>query len=120
VGVMGLGSLTSIHVLERTREFAVMRAIGARAAGIRRGIVGEAVVTAIVSACISLLLSVPLTGLVAWIIGTASLGPVQGTVLSAVALPLWLAIIIVSAAAASAHPAWQASTLTIRRALDFQ
>jgi putative ABC transport system permease protein len=120
VGVMGLGSLTSIHVLERTREFAVMRAIGAGAAVIRRGIIGEAVVTAIASACISLLLSVPLTGVVAWIVGTASLGPVQGTVLSAAALPLWLAIIIVSAAAASSHPAWRASTLTIRRALDYQ
>jgi putative ABC transport system permease protein len=120
VGIMGLGSLMSIHVLERTREFAIMRAIGARAAIIRRGVVGEAVFIGIASACISLLLSVPLTGVVAWIVGTASLGPVMGTVLSAAALPLWLAIVIVSAAVASAYPAWQASTLTIREALDFQ
>jgi putative ABC transport system permease protein len=120
VGIMGLGSLMSIQVLERTREFAVMRAIGARAAIIRRGVIGEAVFIGIVSACMSLLLSLPLTALVAWIVGTASLGPVMATVLSAVALPLWLAIIIVSAAAASAYPAWQASALPIRQALDFQ
>jgi putative ABC transport system permease protein len=120
VGIMGLGSLMSIQVLERTREFAVMRAIGARASIIRRGVIGEAVFIGIVSACISLLLSLPLTAFVAWIVGTASLGPVLGTVLSAVALPLWLAIVIVGAAAASAYPAWQASALTIRQALDFQ
>jgi putative ABC transport system permease protein len=120
VGTMGLGSLTSIQVLERTREFAVMRAIGAPAAVIRRGVVGEAVFIGIVSACISLLLSVPLTGVVAWIVGTASLGPALGTVLSGSALPLWSAIVIVSAALASAYPARQASKMTIREALDFQ
>jgi putative ABC transport system permease protein len=120
VGVMGLGSLMSIQVLERTREFAVMRAIGARAAIIRRGVVGEAVFIGMLSVCFSLLLSMPLTGVVARVVGTASLGPVMDTVLSAAALPLWLAIVIVSAAAASAYPAWRASTPTIREALDYQ
>jgi putative ABC transport system permease protein len=120
VGVLGLGSAMSISVLERTREFAVMRAIGARAGTIRRGVIGEAVFIGILSACIALLLSVPLTVVIVRIVGTASFGPAIGTVLSAAAMPLWLVIVIVSAAAASIYPAWNASKLTIREALTYQ
>lgn len=120
VGVMGLGSAMTISVLERTREFAVMRVIGARAGTIRRSVVGEAVLVGTLSAVIALVLSAPLTILVDWIVGTASFGPALGTGLSAAAMPLWLAIIVVGAAAASAYPAWKASKLTIREALSFQ
>ena len=120
VGVMGLGSAMTISVLERTREFAVMRVIGATAGTIRRSVVGEAVLVGALSAGISLVLSVPLTIFVDWIVGTASFGPALGTGFSAAAMPLWLAIIIAGAVAASAYPAWKASKLTIREALGFQ
>jgi putative ABC transport system permease protein len=120
VGVMGLGSAMTISVLERTREFAVMRVIGARAGAIRRGVIGEAVLLGVLSAVIALILSAPLTIGVVWIVGIGSSGPVPGTVLSAAAMPLWLAIIVVGAAAASAYPAWKASKLTIREALAYQ
>jgi putative ABC transport system permease protein len=120
VGVMGLGSAMTIGVLERTREFAVMRVIGAGAGAIRRSVVGEAVLVGALSAGISLVLSVPLTILVDWIVGTASLAPALGSSFSATAIPLWLAIIMVGAAAASAFPAWKASKLTIRQALGSQ
>jgi putative ABC transport system permease protein len=120
VGVMGLGSALTISVLERTREFAVMRVIGARAGAIRRIVVGEAVLAAAFSAVISLVLSVPLTIFVDWIVGTASLGPALGTSLSAAALPLWLGITVVGAVTASAFPSWRASQLTIREALILQ
>lgn len=120
VGVMGLGSAMTISVLERTREFAVMRVIGATAGTIRRSVVGEAVLVGALSAGISLVLSVPLTIFVDWIVGTASFRPALGTGLSAAAMPLWLAIIIAGAVAASAYPAWKASKLTIREALGFQ
>jgi putative ABC transport system permease protein len=120
VGVMGLGSAMMISVLERTREFAVMRVIGARAGAIRRGVIAEGVFVGILSTAIALVLSAPLTMAVDWIVGTASFGPALGTVLSAAALPPWLAIIVLSAAAASAYPAWKASKLTIRQALSFQ
>jgi putative ABC transport system permease protein len=120
VGVMGLGSSMAISVLERTREFAVMRVVGARAGTIRRIVVGEAVLVSTLSAVIALALSAPLTILVDWIVGTASFGPELGTGLSAAAMPLWLAIIVVCATAASAYPAWKASKPTIREALSFQ
>jgi putative ABC transport system permease protein len=120
VGVMGLGSAMSIGVLERTREFAVMRVIGASAWTIRRTVVGEAVLVGALSAGISLVLSVPLTIFVEWIVGTASFGPALGTSFSAAAVPLWLAISVVGAVTASAYPSWRASRLTIREALGFQ
>jgi putative ABC transport system permease protein len=120
VGVMGLGSAMSISVLERTREFAVMRVIGARARTIRRGVIGEAVLIGVLSALIALVLSVPLTLFVVRIVGIASFGPPLGTVISAAAMPIWLAIVVAGAATASAYPAWQASKLTIREALAYQ
>ena len=62
VGIMGLGSAMTIGVLERTREFAVMRVIGASAWTIRRTVVGEAVLVGALSAGISLVLSMPISG----------------------------------------------------------
>jgi putative ABC transport system permease protein len=120
VGVMGLGSAMMIGVWERTREFAVMRVIGARAGAIRRGVIAEGVLVGILSTVIALVLSAPLTMAVDWIVGAASFGPALGTVLSAAAMPPWLAIIVLSAAVASAYPAWLASKLTIRQALSHQ
>jgi putative ABC transport system permease protein len=120
VGVMGQGSAVTIGVLERTREFAVMRVIGATAATIRRGVVGEAVLVGILSAVLAQLVSAPLTLFVDWIVGFGSFGPVLGTTLSAASLYRWLAIVVIAAAAASAYPAWMASKLTIREALAYQ
>jgi len=120
VAMMGLGSAMTIGVLERTREFAVMRVIGASAWTLRRTVVGEALFIAALSAGVSLALSVPLTIFVEWLVGAASFGPALGTALSAAALPLWLAITLTGAVAASAYPSWRASKLTIREALGFQ
>jgi putative ABC transport system permease protein len=120
VGVMGLGSVMSINVLERTREFAVMRVIGARAGTIRRSVVGEGVLVGTLSAVIALVISAPLTLLVDWIVGSAAFGPEFGAGLSTAAVPPWLAIVVIGAAAASAYPAWRASKLTIREAIGFQ
>jgi len=47
-------------------------------------------------------------------------GPAIGTVLSAAAMPLWLVIVVASAAVASIYPAWKASKLQIREALSYQ
>jgi putative ABC transport system permease protein len=118
VGIMGQGSALLINVLERTREFAVMRVLGARSAVIRRVVVGEALLTAVSSALIAVVLSVPLTMMVVRISGSGSFGPALGTVvMAAAAVPAWLAIVVAGAAAASIYPAWMASKLTIRAAL---
>ena len=120
VGIMGLGSAMTISVLERTRELAVMRVIGAGAWTIRRAVVGEAVLIGVLSTGASLVLSVPLTIFVDWVVGIASFGPALGTSLSADAMPLWVLITVIGAVTASAYPSWRASRLTIREALAFQ
>ncbi len=119
VGCLGLASAMATGILERTREFAVMRAIGAGRAAILRTVIGEGVFVATLSAAAAALLSAPLAVAVARVVGTSSLGPALGVV-SGSAIPLWLAIVLVGAVAASAYPAWTASKLTIREALAYQ
>lgn len=119
VGLLGLGAAMATGVLERTREFAVMRTIGASNITILGTVIGEGAFVAILSLAGALLLSAPLTVAVARVVGTDSLGPALGVV-SAAALPVWLTITLVGAAAASALPAWKASKLTVREALIYQ
>jgi putative ABC transport system permease protein len=118
VGMLGLGSAMTISVLERARELAVMRVLGARAGMIQRTVIGEAVLIAVLSAGIALALSAPLTLLVDSVAGVAYFGPALGTVISTAPLALWLLIALSVAAAASAYPAWKASKLTIREMLS--
>jgi putative ABC transport system permease protein len=120
VGVLGLASAMATSVLKRTREFAVLRAIGAGKGSILRTVIGEGLFIAVLSVLVASALSVPFTMWIAMLIGTASLGPAMGVVLSATAIPLWLAIALASAALASGYPARRAAKMTIRDALDYQ
>jgi putative ABC transport system permease protein len=120
VGVLGLASAMATSVLERTREFAVLRAIGAGNGSILRTVIGEGLFIAALSVLVASALSVPFTIWVATLIGAASLGPAMGLVLSATAIPLWFAIALASAALASGYPARRATRMTIRDALDYQ
>ena len=120
VGVLGLSSAMASSVLERTREFAVLRAIGAGTGSILRTVIGEGLFLAALSVLIASLLSVPLTMWVATLIGTASLGPAMGVVLSTTAIPIWFVIALASAGLASGYPAQRAARMTIRNALDYQ
>ena len=120
VGVLGLASAMATSALERTREFAVLRAIGAGKGSILRTVIGDGLFIAALSVLVASVLSVPFTMWIATLIGTASLGPAMGVVLSATAIPLWLAIALASAALASGFPARRAARMTIRDALDYQ
>ena len=120
VGVLGLASAMATSVMERTRENAVMRAIGTRRRAIRLGIVAEGLLIALLSTGVAFVLSVPMTAAMAWIVGTASLGLTIGVVASHSALLIWPPLALVAWAAASAVSAWKASSLTIREALSTQ
>jgi putative ABC transport system permease protein len=119
VGLLGLAAAMATGVLERTREFAVMRAVGASRTTILLSVVGEGAVVGVLSVAAAALLSAPLTVAVSYVVGTGSLGSAFGAI-SAAALPLWLGITLTGAGAASVYPAWRASRLTIREALSYQ
>lgn len=120
VGIFGLGSAMATSVLERRRELAVLRAIGASNAAVVLTVICEGVFIGFLSVIAAAVLSVPVTMLIANFVGSAMLGPWQGVVVSATGIPIWLAVVLLCATLASGYPARRASTVTIREALAYQ
>jgi len=118
VGILGLASALSTSVIERTREFGVMRAIGARSADVRKIVLTEGLFTGLLSGLLAVPLSVPLSMQVGNVIGSISLQPLSLT-LSWGAVGIWFAIVLAGAAAASVSPAIRASRLAIRQTLAY-
>ncbi len=119
VGVLGLTSTMSTSVVERTREFGVMRAIGARSSTILRNIISEGLFIGLISWVVSIALSLPLSAAVGNLIGNMSFRLPLSLILSPMAVFIWLTIIIIGSIAASSLPARKASELTIRETLAY-
>jgi putative ABC transport system permease protein len=116
VGFAGLASTMSTNVLERTREFGVMSAIGAPAATVRRLVVLEGIFIAVISCVIAV---VPALLLTALIIGNLSLPVSLPFLISLPAVVIWVVVVVLGAALATLAPASQASRLTVREALAY-
>jgi len=63
VGVIGLAATMSTNILDRTREFGVMHAIGARPKAVRRIVTAEGVFLALASLFVAALPTLALTAL---------------------------------------------------------
>ncbi|RJQ31600.1 MAG: ABC transporter permease [Peptococcaceae bacterium] len=114
VGFAGLSSTMSTNVLERTREFGVMSAIGASASAVRRLVVLEGIFIAVVS-CVIAAIPVPLLTLVMLnIMPMPTKMPFQ---ISVPGVVIWIVVVILGAALATLAPANRASRLTVREAL---
>jgi putative ABC transport system permease protein len=119
VGGLGLMSAMSTSVIERTREFGIMRTIGARGGTILRNVIGEGVLIGLLSWLIALPLSLPLSFGIGNLVGSLAFRfPLELTV-SPLALLIWFGVIVIGSVAASAYPAWTASRLTIRETLAY-
>jgi putative ABC transport system permease protein len=118
IGGIGLASMMTVNVLERTREVGVMKAIGARSATIVTVIVGEGVLIGAASWVLALLVSLPLT-LAIGLLGRMMLGTLP-FMLSIPAAAGWLGLAIATAAIASAAPALRAARLVVREALAYE
>jgi putative ABC transport system permease protein len=118
IGGLGLASMMTISVVERTREIGVMKSIGAVPAMIVRLIVAEGGAVVALSWIASIVAALPL------IYGIDQLGasmfgmPLPFTV-SPVGSAIWLALVAIIALIASAVPAWRASRLVVREALAY-
>ena len=119
VGVLGLMSAMGTSVIERTREFGVMRAIGGRSATVMRNVISEGVFIGMMSWCIATVFSLPLSAGIGRFVGTLAFRFPLPLVLSPVAVFVWLSVISLGSTAASAYPAWKASQLTIRETLSY-
>jgi putative ABC transport system permease protein len=119
VGLIGLGSTMSTNVIERTREFGVMKAIGASASRIRRMVVFEGVFIAVISCVVAVLPVVALTWAMGAGLGSLFLGTPIPFAVSTQGIVIWILVVIAGAALATLAPASQASRLTVREALAY-
>jgi putative ABC transport system permease protein len=120
VGGLGLMGTMSINVLERTREIGVMRAIGASNFDIQSIVIVEGMVIGLISWGISILLAIPITGILCFGVGMAILTAPMPTVYGATGVIAWLIFTLVLATIASALPARRASRLTVRDTLAYE
>ncbi len=119
VGALGLMSSMGTSVIERTREFGIMRTIGAKSSTVLRNIISEGLFIGLMSWIISMPLSLPLSLGVDYLVGSLAFITPLPLILSPIGLVIWLLVIIIGSIAASAYPARQASQLTIRETLAY-
>ena len=100
VGGLGLMSTMSLNVLERRREIGVMRAVGATTAKVLLIILGEGIVIGLLSWVLAVLLTLPLTNLVANVSGQIFIETPLAVVYSGQGRGIWLGIVVVITAVA--------------------
>jgi putative ABC transport system permease protein len=120
IGGLGLMSTMSINVLERTREIGVLRAIGASNWDIQSIVIVEGMVIGLISWAASLLLSIPMTGLMASGVGSVVFGTPLQTTYGFTGIFAWLIGVLVLGTIASALPARSASRLTVKATLAYE
>jgi putative ABC transport system permease protein len=119
VGLLGLASAISTSVIERTREFGIMRAIGARSSVVRRNVISESLLIGLLSWVVAIGLSLPLALAVGQLVGQLAFGLPLPLLLSPLAVVVWLGLISLGALLASLYPANQAARLTVRETLAY-
>jgi putative ABC transport system permease protein len=116
--LLGLINTLAINMLERTREIGLLRAIGATRGQIRRLVVAESLLLAMIGTALGLLAGVAL--------GYALVGVIGSTVYSTTFYFPWagllfaVAIALIIALLASLLPARQASQVKIVQALQYE
>ncbi|HEU4322001.1 MAG TPA: FtsX-like permease family protein, partial [Roseiflexaceae bacterium] len=120
VGCMGLASTMNLNVLERTREFGVLRALGARRSVVYRLVIVESLVIGVLGALLGLALSAPLTVALSRLIGMQLVYSPLPAVFTWPPVAIWLVGVLVLCAVASVAPARRAAGLTVREAVAFE
>ena len=118
IGGLGLASMMTVNVLERTREIGIMKAIGASPAVVLQVVLGEAVTIAVLSWLVAIVLAMPLVTAIGQL-AAGMFGSPLPFGLPLPALGVWLGIILVIAAVASVWPASRAARLVVREALAY-
>jgi putative ABC transport system permease protein len=120
VGSMGLTGTMSINVLERTREIAVMRTIGAIDKMIMQSVTIESLVIGIITWVLAIGLSFPISNILLDIIGETMTGSTVVLTFNFYGVIFWLGIVIVLSILSSILPARKAVRLTINEVLAYE
>ena len=120
VGAMGLAGTMSMNVLERTREIGVMRAIGATDGAVMRMVIIEGALIGVISWGLAVVLSVPITYLLATIVSLAVFNTPIAIVFTPLGYGIWVGLVLALSAISSVLPARNAARLTIREVLAYE
>jgi putative ABC transport system permease protein len=119
VGVIGLASTMSANILDRTREFGVMHAIGARPKTVRRIVIAEGVFLAVISLLVAVLPTLGLTAVLGTGLGDLFFSAPLPFRVSVLAAGIWVVLVILGAVLATDAAATRASRITVREALTY-
>ncbi|MEO7494468.1 MAG: FtsX-like permease family protein [Massilia sp.] len=117
VGGLGLTAAMSISVLERAREFGIMKTIGATPRRISALLLGEALSIAAAGWCAALLLALPLTLLLDILVGQLGFVAPLPFVVAAAPAAAWLALLALLSVLATWLPARRAGQSSVAVAL---
>lgn len=120
VGSLALLGTMSLNVLERTRELGMVRAVGAERRAIRSIVLVEGLTVALLSWVLGSLLSVPIAWVMGRAIGMTFIKVPLDFRFAPYTMLVWLAVVIVTALAASLVPARAAARLSVRDAIAYE
>ncbi|NWG05946.1 MAG: ABC transporter permease [Chloroflexi bacterium] len=120
VGSMGLAGTMGMNVLERTREIGITRAIGADDRARIRTVIAEGVVIGLISFALAIVLSVPFTYGLSYIVSSAVFQTPIAVVFTYLGYAIWLGLVLALSTVASILPARNAARLTIREVLAYE
>jgi putative ABC transport system permease protein len=119
IGVIGLASTMSANVLDRTREFGIMHAIGAPPKAVRRIVMAEGVFLALTSCLVAVIPALALTAVLGNGLGNLFFSAPLPYRISILAAAIWTALVILGAMLATEAAATRASRITVREALAY-
>jgi putative ABC transport system permease protein len=119
IGGIGLASTMSANILDRTREFGVMHAIGAPPRAVRRIVVAEGVFLALISCLVAVIPTLALTAVLEAALGNLFMYAPLPFRISMLDAGVWIALVILGALLATEAAATRASRITVREALAY-
>jgi len=120
VGGLGLMGTMTMNVLERTREIGVMRATGASTQTLLRIFIIEGIVIGMMSWILGAMLAFPVSLVLSDMLGTLMLKSPLSYTFSFLGVLLWLMVVIILATVASFLPAWNATRISVREAIQYE
>lgn len=120
VGSIGLAGTMSLNILERTREFGVLRAIGATDRALVKLVLVEGLLIGGISWVIAAALAFPISKLLSDAISLALFGYASTLTVKPTGFLIWLGAVLILSTLACLLPARNAARLTIREVLAYE